>query len=148
MRVSSNSSRSASRSENTAARRAVKLGHNQGTALARLEHRMEEIERMATRRDRYGIAAADTEFHRELCRLSGNEVLCSVWETLARQLIIIVGLSTLTKPMEGIVAEHRALLEAFGRGRAAQLDRALEEHIRTQNDALDFEAIIEQRRRK
>ena len=132
--------------EKTAARRAVVLGRNKGTALGSLEQKIEELERMAARRDSYGIASADAAFHRALCRLSDNDVLCSVWETLAQQLTIIVGLSTLTKPMEGIVAEHRALLAAFGRGKPTELDRALEEHIRTQNDVLDFEAIIEQRR--
>jgi DNA-binding GntR family transcriptional regulator len=133
--------------EKAAARRAVMLGRNKGASLASLERKTEALERMAARRDSYGIASADAEFHRELCRLSDNDVLCSVWETLARQLTIIVGLSTLSKPMEGIVAEHRALLNAFSRGRLSELDRALDEHIRTQNDALDFEAIIEERRR-
>lgn len=133
--------------EKTAARRAVALGKNKGSALGSLERKTDELERMAARRDTYGIASADAAFHRELCRLSNNDVLCSVWETLARQLTIIVGLSTLSKPMEGIVAEHRALLCAFSRGKLSELDRAIEEHIRIQNDALDFEAIIEERRR-
>jgi len=133
--------------EKAAARRAVMLGRNKGAALGALERKTEELERMAARQDTYGIASADAAFHRELCRLSDNEVLCSVWETLARQLTIIVGLSTLSKPMEGIVAEHRALLNAFSRGKLTELDRALDEHIRLQNDALDFEAIIEERRR-
>ena len=134
--------------EKAAARRAVMLGRNKGSALGALERKTDELERMAARQDTYGIASADAAFHRELCRLSENEVLCSVWETLARQLTIIVGLSTLSKPMDGIVAEHRALLSAFSRGRLSELDRALEEHIRIQNDALDFEAIIEERRRQ
>jgi DNA-binding GntR family transcriptional regulator len=122
------------------------LGRNKGSALGALERKTEELERMAARQDTYGIASADAAFHRELCRLSENDVLCAVWETLARQLTVIVGLSTLSKPMDGIVAEHRALLSAFSRGRLPELDRALEEHIRTQNDALDFEAIIAERR--
>jgi len=133
--------------EKAAARRAVMLGRNKGPSLGTLERKTDELERMAARQDSYGIASADAAFHRELCRLSENEVLCQVWETLARQLTIIVGLSTLSKPMDGIVAEHRALLSAFSRGRLSELDRALDEHIRIQNDALDFEAIIEERRR-
>ena len=132
--------------ENAAARRAIALGHNRGGALGGLERRIDELELMATRRDSYGIASADAAFHRELCRLSGNEVLCTVWESLARQLTIIVGLSTLTKPMRGIVAEHRTLLAAFRRGRLTEVARALEEHIRTQTDAIDFEAVVEARR--
>jgi len=133
--------------EKAAARRAVALGKNKGDALGSLERKTADLERMAARRDTYGIASADTAFHRELCRLSENDVLCSVWEMLARQLTIIVGLSTLSKPMAAVVEEHRTLLQAFRRGRPAELERAIEEHIRTQNDALDFEAIIAQRRR-
>jgi DNA-binding GntR family transcriptional regulator len=132
--------------ETTAARRAVALGRNKGAALSALNRKLDEIELMATRQDAYGIASADAALHRELCRLSGNDVLCSVWECLARQLTIIVGLSTLSKPMEGIVAEHRILLREFARGTPANLDRAIEDHIRVQNDALDFERIVEERR--
>jgi DNA-binding GntR family transcriptional regulator len=133
--------------EKAAARRAVMLGNNKAPALDALQRKLEGLESMAARRDSYGIASADAAFHRQLCRLSENDVLCSVWETLARQLTIIVGLSTLSKPMESIVAEHRTLLQAFRRGKLSELDRALEEHIRIQNDALDFEAIIEERQR-
>jgi DNA-binding GntR family transcriptional regulator len=134
--------------ETVAARRLVALGKNKGDGLSVLERRIDELELMATRQDAYGIASADASFHRELCRLSGNEVLCSVWESLARQLTIIVGLSTLSKPMEGIVAEHHTLVSALKRGKPSEMDRAIEEHIRIQNDALDFEAIIEERRRR
>jgi DNA-binding GntR family transcriptional regulator len=133
--------------ETAAARRVVTQGKHKGDGLSGLERRIDELELMATRQDAYGIASADASFHRELCHLSGNEVLCTVWESLARQLTIIVGLSTLSKPMAGIVAEHRALLSAFRRGKPAEMDRAIEEHVRLQNDALDFEAIIEERRR-
>ena len=48
--------------------------------------------------------------------------------------------------MQGIVDEHRRLLDAVLAGDAAALDRALEEHIRVQTDAVDFERIIAQRR--
>ncbi len=133
--------------EQTAARRLLALGRDRGNGLASLERTIGELELMATRQDAYGIASADAAFHRELCRLSGNEVLCSVWELLARQLTILVGLSTLRKPMEGIVAEHRMLLAAVARGQPSEMEKAIEEHVRGQNDALDFEAIIAERRR-
>jgi DNA-binding GntR family transcriptional regulator len=133
--------------ETTAARRIVALGRHKGNGLASLERKIGELELMATRQDAYGIASADASFHRELCRLSGNDVLCSVWESLARQLTIIVGLSTLSKPMEGIVAEHRMLLLAIKRGRPSEMDTAIEEHVRRQNEAIDFEAIVCERRR-
>jgi len=129
--------------ETTAARRALALGVGTDALSARLR----ELELMAARGDAYGCAAADTEFHRTLCRMSGNGVLCALWEQLARQITIIVGLSTLRKPMQEIVAEHRDLLRVFATGEPAALERALEEHIRLQNEAIDFEHLVEQRRR-
>jgi DNA-binding GntR family transcriptional regulator len=132
--------------ETVAARRAIALGRNSGNALRALSHAVDELELMAIRRDLSGLAHADASFHRELCRLSGNEVLCSIWEPVALQMTITVGLSALGKPMQGIVEEHRLLLEAFRSGEAERLDNAIEEHIRVQTDAVDFERIIAERR--
>ncbi len=131
--------------ETAAARRALACGRNDAPALAGLRRAIDEMELMATRQDGYGLASADTAFHRKLCGLSGNQVLCIVWETIAVHMTIIVGLSTLAKSMQGIVEEHRILLEAFARGDAAALDRALEEHVRIQTDAVDFERLIAER---
>jgi DNA-binding GntR family transcriptional regulator len=132
--------------ETSAARRALALGRNDDSGLLGLQRAIDELELMATRRDSYGLASADTAFHREMCGLSGNQVLCTVWETIALQLTIIVGLSTLGKSMHGIVEEHRSLLEVFARGDAAALDRAIEEHVRAQTYAVDFERLIAERR--
>lgn len=129
--------------ETAAARRA--LARSVGPEA--LEARLRELELMAARGDTYGCAAADTEFHRTLCRMSGNDVLCALWEQLAKQITIIVGLSTLDKSMEEIVAEHRTLLRVFATGKPDAVQRALEEHIRLQNEAIDFEQLVEQRRR-
>jgi len=132
--------------ETAAARRAVALGRNSGKAVRALGRVVDELELMAIRRDVSGLAHADASFHRELCRLSGNEVLCAIWEPVALQMTITVGLSALEKPMQGIVEEHRVLLAAFTSGEAERLDRAIEEHIRVQTGAVDFERIIAERR--
>jgi DNA-binding GntR family transcriptional regulator len=132
--------------EMIAARRAVALRKNKGTDVGPLERTIQDLERTASRRDAYGIASADAAFHRELCRLGNNDVLCSVWENLARPLTIIIGLSTFSKSMEDIVEEHRVLLDVLTRGRLAELDRTIKEHIRAQHEGLDFEAIIDKRR--
>jgi DNA-binding GntR family transcriptional regulator len=132
--------------EVTAARRALAHGRNDGAAILILQRAIEELELMATRRDSYGLASADTAFHREMCGLSGNEMLCTMWETIARQLTIIVGLSTLGKSMQGIVEEHRSLLEVFAGGDATALDQAIGEHVRAQTAAVDFEQLIAERR--
>lgn len=131
-----------------AALAALRHGRNQGEGFARLEHALAELSLMAARRDAYGLAAADTEFHRTLCGLGGNDVLCMLWESLARQLTVIVGLSTLGKSMRRIVTEHQALLEVFGRGQPAELEQALEEHIGWQNRQMDYQRLVAERRGK
>jgi DNA-binding GntR family transcriptional regulator len=69
-----------------------------------------------------------------------------MWEQLSRQLTIIVGLSTLGKPMRQLVAEHRGLLEVFTAGRPKEIAAALDEHIRLQNEVIDFERLVKERR--
>lgn len=132
--------------ESHAALSALRLGRHRDHGPEALERAIREISRMAARRDAYGLAAADTEFHRVLCRLGGNDVLCMLWESLARQLTVIVGLSTLGKSMRRIIAEHQALLEVFRRGDPAGLVRALEEHIGSQNREIDYRRLVSERR--
>ncbi|MGH7102260.1 MAG: GntR family transcriptional regulator [Acetobacteraceae bacterium] len=133
--------------ETTAARRAVGDAGLPAGLAEKLRGHVDAMEVMAARRDAYGCASADTAFHRELCQLSGNQVLVAMWEQLARQLTILVGLSTLGKPMREVVEEHRALLTALESRDMQRIERELEEHILRQNEAVDFERLIEERRR-
>jgi len=131
----------------TAAARAVLVRNNGRPELRdRLSVRLREMERDAVLGDAYVFANADTSFHRELCVLSGNAVLCKMWEQLARQLTIIVGLSTLLKSKEEIVDEHRRLMKVFTEGELDDVVRALEEHIHTQNEVIDFESLVARQR--
>jgi DNA-binding GntR family transcriptional regulator len=97
----------------------------------------------AARGDGYGVATADTAFHRELCRQSDNELLLLAWEPLARQLTIIFGLSTLQKHVSSIVDEHVELLAAIEAGDAARLTRLLEVHILDYTRALDYAGFVD-----
>ncbi len=114
---------------------------------ASLVGHVDAMEVMAARGDAYGVASADAAFHRELCRLSGNEVLAAMWEQLARQFTIIAGLATFGKLMTDVVEEHRALLAVLASGDMARIERELEDHIQTQNEQIDYEQVIEERRR-
>ena len=49
---------------------------------------------MATRQDYYQLAMADVAFHREVVEIAGNETVRHLWEGTARQLVIILGLTT------------------------------------------------------
>lgn len=132
--------------ETAATARAIADGRNGPEDIVVLEQILKELEFMSLRSDSYGFASTDTSFHRALVGLSGNQVLSRLWEMLARQLTIIFGLSTLAKPMQEIISEHRRLIDVFRSGDAAAMSRELEEHISVQNHAVDFVALIERRK--
>lgn len=132
--------------EASAMGRATAAGRNRGHHLDPLRKAVAEMELMAARHDAYGVAAADTLFHRALCELGGNSVTLDLWETLSRQFTIIFGLATFGKPMLGVVEEHQDLLVVFEAGDIAAIRAALDEHITVMNQAMDYEAIIARRR--
>ncbi len=132
--------------ETTAALRAVRAGRNGEREVAILDRCIAELERARDANDAYGLAIADTAFHRALCRLGDNDVLCGLWEGLARQATIFFGLSALVKPMTEIVEEHRVLADVFRAGDAEALTQALREHIDEQTHRIDFESIVARRR--
>jgi DNA-binding GntR family transcriptional regulator len=131
--------------EASAAHRAVAAGHNRSVWLDPMRAAVAEMDLMAARGDSYGLAAADTAFHRALCRLGGNSVVLDLWETLARQSTIIFGLATLGKPMPAIVDEHRDLIVVFEAGDDKAIAEALRQHITVMNLAVDYEAILARR---
>lgn len=132
--------------ETAAATRAIMAGRNGKQEVQLLHHHIDELELMGARGDAYGLANADTAFHRALCQLSGNEVICDLWEMLSRQLTIIVGLSTLGKNMADIVQEHRTLVRVFEAGDLKAMTKALDDHINIQTHAVDFIGLIARRR--
>ena len=129
-----------------AARRAIKERRNGPAGSEGLSKALGHLKVMARRKDPYGFGSADTTFHRELCRVSRNKALCAQWESLARQLTIVLGLSVLGKSMNVVVEEHEILLKVFRAGDAAAMKRELEKHILTQVGTVDFAGIIADRR--
>jgi DNA-binding GntR family transcriptional regulator len=132
--------------ETSAAHRAVDQGLHLGAHADGMAAAVAEMELMAARGDAYGIAASDTAFHRALCVLGGNSVVLDLWETLSRQVTIIFGLATLGKPMQSIVEEHHELLGVFRTGEKPAIAEALHQHITVMNLAVDYEAILADRR--
>ena len=97
--------------------------------------------------DAFQVAALDTEFHRCLCKLSGNDTLLRSWEPLSRQLTIIFGLATRRKPLPGIVAEHDEVIAALEARDKRALNRLMEVHILEYSRAVDYAELVEQLRR-
>jgi DNA-binding GntR family transcriptional regulator len=132
--------------ETLACRRAIELGRNGPRQIALLNEAIGELEIMRNRQDIYGFASADTEFHRILCGFAGNEVLSKLWESIARQLTVIFGLSTMGKPMDAIIQEHRVLAQVFASGDVEKMSQEIEEHVRVQALDVNYEHIIAERR--
>ncbi|MFC5035117.1 GntR family transcriptional regulator [Tianweitania sediminis] len=133
--------------ETLATREVLEAIRRDSATIKPLEQVVAELHQAADRGDSYGVARLDTEFHRTLCRLSGNDVLLHMWEPLSRQLTIIFGLSTLQKDLGLIVKEHDELLEKIKAGNVGDLIEAVQVHILDYSRALDYEGLIELRRR-
>lgn len=132
--------------ETTAAHRAVDVGHHRAPWTRAIEAATAEMEEMAARDDAYGLAAADTAFHRALCALADNGVIVDLWQTLAQQLTIIFGLATTNKTMPSVVEEHHELLAVLRTGDKQRIAKVLHTHITVMNLTVDYEAIVEARR--
>ncbi len=132
--------------ETLACRRAIEAGRNGHRQIDALGAAIADLELMRQRDDVFGFASADTAFHRCLVGFAGNVVLNMLWESIARQLTVIFGLSTMGKPMATIVDEHRRLAAVFAAGDLVAMDRELEEHIRVQTFDVNYEAVVENRR--
>ncbi len=124
----------------------AKLKTNPDT-LAPLEKVLAEMHKAGKADDGFRVASLDTEFHKVLCRLSGNEVLLSTFEPLSRQLTIIFGLSTMKKGVQSIVEEHDVVLETLRSGDQAAFDALMQVHILDYSRAVDYEHLVEQLRK-
>lgn len=73
---------------------------------------------------------ADLEFHRTLCRLSGNETLLHQWESLEgsiRMSIMFAGLERATRNMS--VGRHHDIVAAIETGDAAKARETIIGHM-------------------
>ncbi len=73
---------------------------------------------------------SDLEFHRTLCRLSGNETLLHSWESLEgsiRMSIMFAGLERATRNMS--VDRHHDIVAAIETGNAAKARETIIEHM-------------------
>jgi DNA-binding GntR family transcriptional regulator len=122
--------------------------HRSEDTLLRLRRQIDEIEIMAARQDLYGLALADVGFHRAFADLAGNEIVSNLWEGIARQLVIVVGLSVEMHSLQNVVEEHRVLLRAIEDGDVKKLREAWAQHINSQNCDIDYEKVIAERRER
>lgn len=96
-----------------------------------LDRIIEAMEEAARRNDLNGITKADLAFHRAVCIASRNEIILTLWETIARHMRISFNLEIEedTAPPEDIPSHHRALRDALARGDRSEVEREIENHI-------------------
>lgn len=97
------------------------------SGLDRLIMRMEGA---AAQLDWVTISKADLDFHREICRVSGNEIIGTLWESLARHVFITFGLEKRkAEDATALREQHRRLRDLLVAGDAASLHTEIEAHI-------------------
>ena len=98
--------------------------------LTRLDQIIVTMERSAERLEWIDVSTADLEFHREICRLSHNNILATLWESLARHVLIIFGREIRDERDAKVMGpQHRRLRDLLAAGDAPTLHREIESHI-------------------
>ena len=119
--------------ERFAIRRVMELGLDLSDRLAAA---IEAQERHAAGGDAVAFVDADREFHRIFVAATGNAIVLRTHDSLRDQQnrMGLAALSAGLPRIEGIIAEHRAIVAAVGRRDAAEaetlIDRHLEETLR------------------
>lgn len=76
------------------------------------------------------ISKADLRFHREICRASGNKVVETLWESLARQVFIVFGHEIRDeREASAMGRDHRRLKDMLAEGNMRRLNGEIETHI-------------------
>jgi DNA-binding GntR family transcriptional regulator len=98
--------------------------------LTRLDRIIAVMARAADRLEWIEISKADLEFHREICRASGNSIVETLWEALARHVFIVFGHEIRDERDAPIMApQHRQLRDLLAAGDLTTLHTEIEQHI-------------------
>lgn len=98
--------------------------------LTRLDQIIVDMERSAERLEWIEVSKADLSFHREFCRLSGNAIVATLWEALARHVFIVFGHEIRDERDAKVMGpQHRRLRDLLAKGDVERLHREIENHI-------------------
>lgn len=98
--------------------------------LESLDRLIGTMERAASRLDWIDVSKADLGFHREICRVSGNQIVLTLWETLARHVFIVVGHEIRDERDAAVIGpQHRKLRDLLAAGDVKALHADIERHI-------------------
>ena len=116
--------------ETIAARGAVETYRTSPEKLARLEAPIRSMEEAVRRGDWAGVNKADLAFHHEICLASQNEIVTTLWQGIARHVLMIFGREILTEVGQSqIVRQHREFVTNLLAAEEAALPPLVEGHI-------------------
>ncbi len=116
--------------ETIAARYAVATYRAEPARLRRLEAVLVEMADAVQRGAWSAVNRADLAFHREICLASRNDIVITLWQGLARHVLMIFGREILTETGQSmIVDQHREFIAALLAGDDVALPTTVERHI-------------------
>ncbi|TPE48038.1 GntR family transcriptional regulator [Amaricoccus solimangrovi] len=116
--------------ERLALRRAIPAVRRDPANLRPLRRALEQMRVPATTENRVAACQADLEFHQSIVRLSESATLMTVWEMLARGILVFLAQERdAYYDNESNIRDHEILLEAIEVGKLGVLDELIEDHI-------------------
>ena len=98
--------------------------------LARMEELLTRMDDAANRQNWIAAGKADLQFHREICLASGNEIVITLWEALARHISIIFGRELSSEGGNPRLREqHNRILRLIRKGDLEGLHAELGRHV-------------------
>lgn len=116
--------------ERIALRDAMSAYRSEPERVARLDETIAAMERAAETLDWTAISKADLAFHHEICRASRNDVVITLWETLARHVLIVFGREIRSeRDAAGMGPQHRRVRDMLLTAELPVLEAEIERHI-------------------
>lgn len=116
--------------EKIALRDAMHVYRKEPERVARLDQIVAAMERAADALDWTAISKADLAFHREICQASGNDVIITLWETLARHVLVVFGREIRSeRDAAGMGPQHRRVRDLLLTADLATVEAEIERHI-------------------
>jgi DNA-binding GntR family transcriptional regulator len=116
--------------EKIALRDAIGTYRTNPERILRLDQVIETMARAAEALDWTAISKADLAFHREICLASGNDVVITLWETLARHVLIVFGREIRgERDAANIGPQHRRVRDMLLTADLPTLEAEIERHI-------------------
>ena len=116
--------------ETIAARGAVATYRSEPKLLHHLDAAIADMEEAVQHGDWAAVNRADLAFHHQICLASRNDAVLTLWQGLARHVLMIFAREILTeKGQSRIVQQHRDFVKILLRADDAELPVKVEQHI-------------------